>query len=74
MWLLAWSGRNEYFDDVLSYVSSEDQGVRAAAITSLGSLASWNDQPAIIQLLQSTAEKQEVAELQRALAICRNES
>jgi hypothetical protein len=68
IWLLAWSGDNEYFDDVLPYVSSADLGVRAAAISSLGSLASWNDQPAIISLLQSTAEKQEVAELQRALA------
>ncbi len=68
IWLLAWSGRNEYFDDVLGYVSSEDPGVRAAAISSLGSLASWNDQPAIISLLQGTSEKQEIAELQRALA------
>ena len=68
IWLLSWSGRNEYFDDVLSYVNSEDLGVRAAAISSLGSLASWNDQPAIISLLLSTSEKQEIAELQRALA------
>lgn len=68
IWLLAWSGRNEYFDDVLPYVNSQDLGARAAAISSLGSLASWDDQPAIISLLQSTTEKQEVAELQRALA------
>lgn len=68
IWLLAWSGRNEYFDDVLQYVNSKDLGARAAAISSLGSLASWEDQPAIISLLQSTTEKQEVAELQRALA------
>ncbi len=68
IWLLSWSGRNEYFDDILRYVNSEDLGVRAAAISSLGSLASWNDQPSIISLLQSTSEKQEIAELQRALA------
>ncbi len=68
IWLLAWSGRNEYFDDVLAYINSEDLGVRAAAISSLGSLASWDDQPAIISLLQSTSDKQEMAELQRALA------
>ncbi len=68
IWLLAWSGRNEYFDDVLAYVNSEDLGARAAAISSLGSLASWKDQPAIISLLQSTTEKQEIAELQRVLA------
>lgn len=65
--LLAWSGDKRYFRDVFRYTSSPDYGVRAAAITSLAALASYNDQPDIIGLLEATGEKPEVAELQRAL-------
>lgn len=68
LWLLAWSGKNEDFNTVLSYVNSPDLGVRAAALGSLGSLASWEDQPALISLLQSVTERQEIEEVQRALA------
>jgi len=65
--LLAWSGRNSYFKTVFPYTASSDPGVRAAAISSLGALASWNDQPQIIQLLGATGEKAEIKELQSAL-------
>ena len=68
LWLLSWSGENKYFNTVLSYVNSSDPGVRAAALGSLGSLASWEDQPALISLLQSVTERQEIEEVQRALA------
>ncbi len=67
IWLLAWSGEHDFFNTVLQYVSSSDLGVRAAAIGSLGSLASAEDQPALISLLQSLTEKQEITEVQRAL-------
>jgi HEAT repeat protein len=65
--LLAWSGDRRYFRDVFSFTSSPDYGIRAAAITSLTALASYNDQPEIIGLLEATGEKAEVAELQRAI-------
>lgn len=65
--LLAWSGEKSYFNDILPFTGSNDIGVRAAAITSLASLASYDDQPQIITLLEATSDRAEVAELQRAL-------
>ncbi|MCU0457982.1 MAG: DUF1080 domain-containing protein [Bacteroidales bacterium] len=65
--LMAWSGDKKYFRDVFPYTSSPDYGIRAAAITSLAALASYNDQPQIIGLLETTGEKAEVTELQRAV-------
>ncbi len=68
LWLLAWSGRNEYFNTLLSYVNSSDPGVRAAALGSLGRLASWEDQPALISLLQGVTERQETEVVLQAIA------
>jgi len=65
--LLAWSGESSYFKTVFPYTASPDLGIRAAALTSLGALASCEDQPQIIELLMATREKAEVKELQRAL-------
>lgn len=65
--LLAWSGERKYFNDVFPLTASDDAGVRAAAITSLAALASYDDQPRIIGLLEATDDRAEVAELQRAL-------
>lgn len=65
--LLAWSGENSYFSTVLPYTASTDMGIRAAAITSLSSLASYEDQTQIIELLGAAREKSEITELQRAL-------
>jgi HEAT repeat protein len=65
--LLAWSGENGFFGTVYPYTASSDIAVRAAAITSLGSVASYNDQDQIIGLLEATGDKAEVSELQRAL-------
>lgn len=68
IWLLAWSGDSGYFDTVLSYVGSSDQGISAAAIASLADLAAYDDQAALISLLETTTDRQVTAELQRALA------
>jgi len=65
--LLAWSGERSYFNDVFPFTASDDAGVRAAALTSLAPLASYDDQPRIIGLLEATEDRAEVAELQRAL-------
>lgn len=65
--LLAWSGERTYFNDVFPFTASDDTGVRAAALTSLAALASYDDQPRIIGLLESTEDRAEVSELQRAL-------
>ncbi len=67
LWLLSRSGNTDYFTTVYPYTSSEDMAVRAAALTSLASVASWDDQPQIIRLLEMTSEKGEVTVLQRAL-------
>ncbi len=65
--LLAWSGDNKWFNTVYPYAGSEDPGVRATALNSLGSLASYNDQPQILTLLAETTDRAEITELQRAL-------
>ncbi|MFZ2287951.1 MAG: family 16 glycoside hydrolase [Bacteroidales bacterium] len=67
IWLLSWSGDSNYFKTVYPYTGSEDMAVRAAALTSLASLASWDDQPQIISLLEKTSERAEIPVLQGAL-------
>lgn len=68
IWLLSWSGNNEFFTTVMSYVNSPDPGIRAAALTSLASLSSYGDQATLITLLENLTDKHEIAEVQRALA------
>lgn len=65
--LLAWSGDTRYFKTALPYTASDDLGIKAAALTSLSSLSSWNDQPAIIELLGNATDRAEVTQLQQAL-------
>jgi HEAT repeat protein len=65
--LLAWSGDNRWFQTVFPYTSSDDPGIRTVALTSLGALASYEDQPQILGLLGAAKEKAEITELQRAL-------
>jgi len=67
IWLLAWSGDSRYFKTVYPFTGSEDMAVRAAALTSLAPLASYDDQKQIISLLEQTEEKAEANVLQRAL-------
>ena len=66
--LLAWSGNDEYFPTVMSYVNSPEPGIRATAITSLARLSSYDDQGALMTLLETLADKNEIEEVQRALA------
>lgn len=68
IWLLSWSGRDDYFPTVMSYVKSADPGIRAAAIISLARLSSYDDQAALMTLLGNLSDKHEIAEVQRALA------
>ncbi len=65
--LLAWSGDNSWFKTVYPYTDSEDPGVKAVALTSLGALAAFNDQPQILSLLDEATDRAEISELQRAL-------
>lgn len=65
--LLAWSGDNDWYKTVFPYTASEDPGVRAVALTFLGTLASFSDQPQILSLLGATGDRAEITELQRAL-------
>lgn len=68
IWLLAWSGNDRYFATVMSYIDSPDPGIRATAITSLARLSSYDDQGALMTLLETLADKNEIEEVQRALA------
>jgi HEAT repeat protein len=65
--LLAWSGRNKYFDAVYELTGSSDMAVRATATGSLASLASCGDQQKIIELLDRTLERGEAAVIRQAL-------
>ena len=65
--LLAWSGEKSYFREVLPLTGSDDIAIRAAAISALQALASYDDQKEIIALLDATSDRAEVTELQRAL-------
>jgi HEAT repeat protein len=65
--LLAWSGRNKYFDAVYDLTGSSDMAVRATAVSSLASLASCGDQQKIIELLDRTLERGEAAVIRQAL-------
>ncbi|MHC1732462.1 MAG: DUF1080 domain-containing protein [Bacteroidales bacterium] len=65
--LLAWSGDNGWFKTVYPYTTSEDPGVRAVALTSLGALSSFKDQDKIFSLLNTATDRAEITELQRAL-------
>ncbi len=65
--LLAWSGEKSFFRNVMPLTDSDDIAIRAAAITALPALASYNDQQEIIDRLEATSERAEVTELQRAL-------
>lgn len=65
--LIAWSGEKYYFRNILPLTASDDIAVRAAAITALPALASYDDQKEIIALLDAASDRAEVAELQRAL-------
>jgi len=65
--LLAWSGRNRYFDAVYDLAGSSDMAVRATAAGSLASLASCGDQQKILKLLDRTLERGEAAVIRQAL-------
>jgi len=65
--LMAWSGDNKWFKTVFPYTGSEDPGVRAVALTSLGTLAAFGDQPQILSLLGAATDRAEISELQRAI-------
>lgn len=65
--LLAWSGDRQYFDLAASYVKSPDPGVRAAALTSLASLSSYDDQEELIGFLLTSESRAEINVLQKAI-------
>lgn len=65
--LLAWSGNKEYFRVVYGYTASEDEGLRAAAIMAMKSLASEKDIPEILALIEKSDNRYETGELQQAL-------
>jgi len=65
--LLAWSGRDKYFDAVYDFAGSSDMAVRATALSSLATLSSCNDQQKIIELLDHTPERGEAAAIRHAL-------
>ena len=67
IWLLGWSGNHDYFKTVLSYVESDDPGVRAAALTALKNVAGYSDQETLIRMLVTTTERAEITEIGNAI-------
>ncbi len=71
--LLAWSGRNKYFDAVYELTGSSDMAVRATAVSSLATLASCSNQQKIIELFDRTLERGEAAAISHALVAAANQ-
>lgn len=65
--LLAWSGLSEYFDVVLPFADSDDEGVKTAAIMALKSLSTVDAQAKLIDMLEKADNRHVINELQTAL-------
>ncbi len=66
--LLARSKVNEYFSLVRPFTSSDDENVRSAAYKALADLAGPVDQPALIELIRKTGNRDHISDVQAALA------
>ena len=67
--LLAWNKDNQYFSEVLPFVSSSEKHVKTAAIKALANLAGSTDQAKLIELLAATDNPDYIADIQTALAV-----
>ncbi|HUW92666.1 MAG TPA: DUF1080 domain-containing protein, partial [Bacteroidales bacterium] len=67
IWLLGWSGNQDYFKTIVPYCESDDIGVRAAALTALKNVAGYGDQETLIRMLEKTSERPEINELSNAI-------
>ena len=66
--LLAWNKANQYFPEILSYTSSPDTPVKAAAFKALANLAGSDDQGKLLDLLAVTENQEYITDIQDALA------
>ena len=67
--LMAWNKSNEFFSEVLPYVSFADEPVKSAAFKALGALAGSGDQTKLIEVLSDTDSPVYIADVQSALAV-----
>jgi HEAT repeat protein len=67
--LLSWNRDNKYFAEVFPLTASSDELVKSAAIKALSSLAAPSDQEKLIGLLASSENKDQITEIQNALAV-----
>ncbi len=67
--ILAWNKDNKFFNDVFPFTSSSDEQVKSAAIKAISTLAGPSDQEKLIALLSATDNKDQITEIQNALAV-----
>lgn len=70
--VMEWSKEHEYFSEVLPFVTSTDESVKAAALKALPALAGPDDQNSLLCLLKTDNNPQYVGYIQDALAEAAN--
>ena len=70
--LLAWNKGHEFFPEVFYFTSSADDTLKMAAMTALSDLAGPGDITKLIELLSVTENKDQIHEIQTALAAAAN--
>jgi hypothetical protein len=70
--LLAWNKGHEFFPEVFYFTSSADDTLKMAAMTALSDLAGAGDITKLIELLSVTENKDQIHEIQTALAAAAN--
>lgn len=66
--LMAWNKGAEFFQEVFSNTSAEEEALKSAAYKALAGLASPPDQTALADLISVTEDQQYIEDVQRALA------
>ena len=66
--LIAWNRNKENFEDVLSFISSDDENVKSAAFKALADLAGPEDQEKLIELISVITDTTHVKDVQNAIA------
>jgi HEAT repeat protein len=66
--LIAWNRNSSNFSDILKMTSSDESGIRQAALKALPDLSGPENQEALLSLLASASEKEDIAMIQDALS------
>ena len=66
--LIAWNRNKENFEDILPFISSDDENVKSAAFKALADLAGPGDQEKLLELISVTTDTTHVKDVQNAIA------